>query len=212
MPSSRQLRHEIPNGPNMIDSEDQIIQRVKSGDQNAFCELVEKYKERAINIAFSFCRNHEDTKDVSQEAFIRAFKTINSFRSESRFYTWFYRILINLCKDYLRRKMKNKAISANIKVSGETNEEKDIFEVTASGDPGPSEKLLNKELGEHLTEALNSLPEQQKRVFTLKNIHGLKINEIAEIIKCAEGTIKAHLFKATLNLQERLAAYTCQEV
>ncbi|MEK7849660.1 MAG: sigma-70 family RNA polymerase sigma factor [Candidatus Omnitrophota bacterium] len=196
----------------MIDNEDQIIQRVKNGDQNAFCELVEKYKEKALNIAFSFCRNHEDAKDVSQEAFIKVFKTIRNFRSESRFYTWFYRILINLCKDYLRRKMKNKAISANIRINNEAQEEESIFEIIASGLPGPKEQLLNKELGEELTKALDSLPEQQKRIFTLKNIHGLKINEIAEIVKCAEGTIKAHLFKATLNLQERLAAYTCQEV
>ena len=212
MPSNQQLRREIPNGSNMIDNEDQIIQRVKNGDQNAFCELVEKYKEKALNIAFSFCRNHEDAKDVSQEAFIKVFKTIRNFRSESRFYTWFYRILINLCKDYLRRKMKNKAISANIRINNEAQEEESIFEIIASGLPGPKEQLLNKELGEELTKALDSLPEQQKRIFTLKNIHGLKINEIAEIVKCAEGTIKAHLFKATLNLQERLAAYTCQEV
>ena len=196
----------------MIDNEDQIIQRVKNGDQNAFCELVEKYKDKALNIAFSFCRNHEDAKDVSQEAFIKAFKTIKDFRSESRFYTWFYRILINLCKDYLRRKMKNKAINANIKINNEAQKEESIFEIIASGLPGPKEQLLNKELGEQLTEALDSLPEQQKRVFTLKNIHGLKINEIAEIVKCAEGTIKAHLFKATLNLQEKLTVYARQEV
>ena len=196
----------------MIDNEDQIIQRVKNGDQNAFCELVEKYKDKALNIAFSFCRNHEDAKDVSQEAFIKAFKTIKDFRSESRFYTWFYRILINLCKDYLRRKMKNKAINANIKINNEAQKEESIFEIIASGLPGPKEQLLNKELGEQLTEALDSLPEQQKRVFTLKNIHGLKISEIADIIKCAEGTIKAHLFKATLNLQEKLTVYARQEV
>lgn len=196
----------------MIDNESEIIERIKNGDQNAFCELVEKYKEKALNIAFSFCRNYEDAKDISQEAFIKAFKTIRNFRGESRFYTWFYRILLNLCKDYLRRKMKNKAISANIRINNEAQEETNIFEIIASGLPGPKEQLLNKELGEELTKALDSLPEQQKRVFTLKNIHGLKINEIAEIIKCAEGTIKAHLFKATLNLQERLAAYACQEV
>ena len=196
----------------MIDNEDQIIQRVKNGDQNAFCELVEEYKQKALNIAFSFCRSYEDAKDVSQEAFIKAFKTIRNFRGESRFYTWFYRILINLCKDYLRRKMKNKAISANIRINNEAQEEESIFEIIASGLPGPKEQLLNKELGEELTKALDSLPEQQKKIFTLKNIHGLKINEIAEIVKCAEGTIKAHLFKATLNLQERLAAYARQEV
>lgn len=196
----------------MIEDESAIIERIKNGDQNAFCELVEKYKEKALHIAFSFCRNYEDAKDVSQEAFIKAFKTMGNFRGESRFYTWFYRILLNICKDHLRRKMKNKTISVNFKLNDASYEEESIFEVIASGLPGPNEQLLNKELSEELTKALDSLPEQQKKIFTLKNIHGLKINEIAEIVKCAEGTIKAHLFKATLNLQKRLAAYTCQEV
>lgn len=179
----------------MADDEYQIVERVKSGDQDAFCELVERYKEKAMSIAFSLCGNYEDAKDVSQEAFIKAFKAVRSFRRDSRFFTWFYRILINLCRDHLRRKMKSVTI-----------DDENIFETIASDDPGPEDRLSNKELGEQLTEALNSLPERQKRVFTLKNIHGLKINEIAEILKCAEGTIKAHLFKATLSLRERLAA------
>lgn len=191
----------------MIDDEYRIIERAKNGDQDAFCELVEKYKQKAINIAFSFCRNHEDAKDVSQEAFIKAFKTIKNFRRESLFFTWFYRILMNLCRDHLRRKMKDKTISITAGINDGTQYEESIFEIIASSGPGPKEQLLNKELGEQLTEALNSLPERQKIVFTLKNIHGLKINEIAGIVECAEGTIKAHLFKATLNLQGKLANY-----
>lgn len=191
-----------------MENECEVIERLRNGERGAFCELVDKYKEKAINIAFSFCGNYEDARDISQEAFIKVFKTIKSFRGECHFYTWFYRILVNLCKDYLRKgKMKYKTISVITNVEDGAQEEENIFEVIASQEPGPQEELLNKELSQQLSIALASLPEQQKNVFILKNIHGFKINEISEITKCAPGTIKAHLFKATLNLKEKLAAY-----
>lgn len=192
-----------------MENEREVIEKIKNGERGVFSELVDKYKEKAINIAFSFCGNYEDARDISQEAFIKVFKTIKSFRGECQFYTWFYRILINLCKDYLRQgKMKYKTISLITSVDDEAQEEKNILEVIASPGPDPQQQLLNKELSQQLSIALASLPEQQKKVFILKNIHGFKISEISEITKCAQGTIKAHLFKATLNLKEKLAAYT----
>lgn len=193
-------------------NESEIAAQMRSGDTGAFCEWIEKHKNKALNIAYSFCANYEDAKDLSQEAFIKAFKTIQSFRGESKLYTWFYRILVNVCKDYLRAK-KNKMINFTLKFNSRqaSGEEKDIFESIASHEPGPKEHLLNKELSEKLTEAISSLPEKQKVVFTLKNINGLTIPEIAEVTRCASGTIKAHLFKATLSLQSKLAEYAMVE-
>lgn len=189
-------------------NESEIEVQMRAGDTGAFCEWIEKHKNKALSIAYSFCANYEEAKDLSQEAFIKAFKTLKSFRGQSKLYTWFYRILVNLCKDYLRAK-KNKTINFTMKFnSGQAvKEEKDIFESIPSQESGPKEQLLNKELSEKLSEAISFLPEKQRMVFTLKNINGLTIAEIAEITQCASGTIKAHLFKATLNLQERLAAY-----
>lgn len=192
--------------------ESEIVAQMRAGDTGAFCEWIEKHKNKALSIAYSFCANYEDAKDLSQEAFIRAFKTIQSFRGQSKLYTWFYRILVNVCKDYLRAK-KNKMINFTMKLNyRETaGEERDIFESIASQEPGPKEQLLNKELSEKLTEAISSLPQKQRMVFTLKNINGLTIPEIAEITRRASGTIKAHLFKATLNLQSKLAEYATVE-
>ena len=186
-------------------SESEIIAQVKAGNSKAFCELVERYKEKAVSIAYSFCANYEDAKDLSQEAFIKAFKSIGGFKAQSKFYTWFYRILVNICKDYLRRRKSNKFINFSVKFR--VKDGMDIFESVASNTPNPGQKLVNKELGERLTKAISSLPPKQRIVFTLKNIHGLTLARIAEITGVALGTVKAHLFKATMNLQSRLEGY-----
>ena len=190
-------------------SENEIIAQVRAGNSRAFCELVERYKEKALSVAYSFCANYEDAKDLSQEAFIKAFKSIKRFRVQSKFYTWFYRILVNICKDYLRCRKSNKFIklSVKFKLKDGSVEPEDIFESVASSAPGPGQQLLDKELGAHLTKAISSLPEKQRTVFTLKNIHGLTLAEIAEITDSALGTVKASLFKATMNLQVKLEGY-----
>ena len=190
-------------------NESEIIAQVKAGDSRAFCELVEEYKRKALSVAYSFCANYEDAKDLSQDAFIKAFKSIKRFRAQSKFYTWFYRILVNICKDYLRRKKNNKFIKFSVKFKlkdGLVGPE-DIFESVASSAPGPGQQLLNKELGAHLTKAITSLSEKQRVVFTLKNIQQLTLAEIAEITNSALGTVKANLFKATMNLQTKLEEY-----
>jgi len=190
-------------------NESEIIAQVKAGNSRAFCELVERYKEKALSVAYSFCANYEDARDLSQEAFIKAFKSIGRFRVQSKFYTWFYRILVNICKDYLRRRKRSKFIKLSVKfrLKDGSVEGEDIFESVASSAPGPGQQLLDKELGTHLTKAISSLPEKQRMVFTLKNIHRLTLAEIAEITSSALGTVKANLFKATMNLQAKLEGY-----
>ncbi len=194
--------------------EEEMIAQIRAGDSGAFCEWVEKHKTKAVSVAYSFCANYEDAKDISQEAFIKTFKAMKHFRGSSKLYTWFYRILVNVCKDYLRRKNRNRFINFNIRFNSReaTTGQQDIFERIASSDPTPGEQLLNKELGEELTSAIASLPEKQRTAFILKNIHGLSIKEIAEITRSAVGTIKANLFKATANLQSKLKIYTQAEI
>lgn len=190
-------------------SENEIIAQVKAGNSRVFCELVERYKEKSLSVAYSFCANYEDAKDLSQEAFIKAFKSIKRFRVQSKFYTWFYRILVNICKDYLRRRKSNKfsKLSVKFRLKDGLVEPEDIFESVASSAPSPEQQLLNKELGAHLTKAITSLPDKQRIVFTLKNIQGLTLAEIAEITNSALGTVKSNLFKATMNLQAKLEGY-----
>jgi len=161
---------------------------------------VERYKQKAYRIAFDFTRDREEAKDLSQEAFLQAFSHLNSFDRRSSFYTWFYRILVNLCLDYRRRKAK---------VLWESLEEKtEKGDGFATAGPSPLDEAIRGQISERIGAALATLPPKQRAVFLLKNNQGLSISEIAVVMKSAEGTIKVHLHRAVIALRQRLAELT----
>ncbi|KPK41426.1 MAG: hypothetical protein AMJ78_05575 [Omnitrophica WOR_2 bacterium SM23_29] len=187
-----------------IELELQLIEKVKKGERFAFDFLVDKYKEKAFALAFNMVGNYEDAKDVLQDAFVRAYVNVKDFRTDSSFYTWFYRILVNLCRDFLRRKSAAKRIRPSpLKLKYEEEETIDVVD----NRPNPFEVTLSKEVKEMIDEAVNLLPEKQRMVFTLKHIQGLKLNEIAVILNCRESTVKVHLYRAMRNLQKSLLPY-----
>jgi RNA polymerase sigma-70 factor (ECF subfamily) len=185
-----------------------LVARAQDGDRAAFGDLVKMYQGKAYAIAYSMCSGDgEEARELTQEAFLRAFQNLKSFRGKSSFYTWYYRILINICLDNRRRRGRWDKIFSfwrreqNEKTnSGETNIEY----------PGPLElsdpmtALSNKQLAQEIRQALASLPEKQRVVFQLKVLHGMQIREIAEIMGSAEGTIKSHLFRATHFMRQAL--------
>jgi RNA polymerase sigma-70 factor (ECF subfamily) len=167
-----------------------------------FGEFVAKYQKRAFSIAFDLVNDIEDARDLSQEAFARAYERLGQFRDESSLYTWFYRILVNLCMDFRRRKRRGWKI---FQPEGDTREDprNSVAEKLALT-PGPVERYDQKELSQKVRKALDVLPAKQKAVFILKNYHGMPIKEIAAVLKIAEGTVKSHLFRAVKELQIRL--------
>ncbi len=187
-----------------IELESQLIEKVKKGERSAFDSLVDKYKEKAFALAFNMVGNYEDAKDVLQEAFVRAYVNIKDFRGDSNFYTWFYRILVNLCRDFLRRRATVKRVFVSPQMAegeGERNIE------VADERPNPLETTLNEEVKQMIDEAIDLLPEKQRMVFILKHIQGLKLSEIAVMLNCRESTAKVHLFRAMRNLQKSLSPY-----
>ncbi len=186
----------------MIPELDLII-RAKKGDRPAFDSLVEIYKEKAFALAYHFTGNPEDAKDLLQEAFVRAFKGIRDFRGGSAFYTWFYRILVNLCRDFLRRKKSRLKVFMERGAPRAGEDAEDVPEPVDSA-PDPSEAVLDGETRQLISEALDKLPERQKAVFVLRHLHGMKLSEIAEVIGCGESTAKVHLFRATRGLRCQL--------
>ena len=155
------------------------------------------HKEKAFALAYNFAGNAEDAKDILQEAFVRAYVNIKKFRGDSAFYTWFYRILLNLCRDFLRKKKTRIKVMVD---APQPIDEDDAAPVEAvDDDPGPEEALLNKEIREKVDEAVNMLPERQKTTFMLRHMHGMRLNEIAGIMNCSESTAKVHLVRATKN-------------
>lgn len=172
--------------------EEQIIDKVKSGDQEAFRELVALYRNKAFGLCFSMVGNVEDAKDILQEAFIKAYKNMGRFRKDSSFYTWFYRIVINTARDYLRKKKHQ-----------ESRLEQEISDLSLN----PAKLVLTDELRQLLDGAIGRLGEKQRLSFIMKHINGMKINEIAQALHCRPATVKVHLFRAVRKLQKKLAPY-----
>lgn len=192
-----------------MDSELRLIERARNGDRAAFESLVDTHKGKAFALAFHFTGNVEDAKDLLQEAFVRAYVNIKKFRGGSSFYTWFYRILVNLCRDFLRRKRTRLKVLVD---APELPDEEDEMPLEAADrGPGPGEILLNKEIREKVDEAVNMLPERQKSAFILKHMQGMKSGEIASVMDCSESTAKVHLFRATKSLQKFLSPYLVTE-
>ena len=182
--------------------EKQLILMAQKGDMSAFYTLINKYKEMGVRISFSVTDKLADAQDIAQEAFVRVFKNIKKFKFRSKFSTWFYRILTNLCRDFLRKKKHSRIILARQTDAG------DYAPKPVVGDGhNPAKALLNKELGQAIDEAITELSEKQQIVFILKHKKGLKIEQIAEMLGMKSSTVKVHLFRALRKLQKKLHVY-----
>lgn len=186
----------------MNPGDEELVAAARGGDRRAFEELVERHKHRAYHIAFDFTRDGEDAKDLSQEAFLKAFINLKNFDGRSSFYTWFYRILVNLCLDYKRRHKRAPAAEFD---------ETAVGQIEPSHEPSrprsPDQQVLARQISAKVGAALEALPARQRVAFVLKNHQGLSIKEIAELMDTAEGTVKVHLHRAVTALRERLAEF-----
>jgi RNA polymerase sigma-70 factor (ECF subfamily) len=165
--------------------DEELVASAQRGDRRAFEALVERHKQKAYHIAFDFARDREEARDLSQEAFLKAFIHLKNFDGRSTFYTWFYRILVNLCLDFKRRQKRAPA---------------DEFDETVEHQLDPSHELA-------ANSALEALPAKQRTVFILRNHQGMSIKEIAETLQTAEGTVKVHLHRAVTALRHSLAEF-----
>lgn len=173
----------------------ELVQRTKLGDRSAFELLVRRYQDRAYSVALKILGRHEDALDVAQEAFARAFLSIARFRGGSRFYTWLYRILVNLAIDEARARGKETPVPPDT-----------LQPATARGEPAadPCASLEIKELGKEIVRAVASLPVHQRTALTLREIQGLSYKEIALVMNCSIGTVMSRLHAARQKLQQIL--------
>ncbi len=184
--------------------DEELVARARKSDQRATEDLVRRYQQKAYAIAYHFTDgNVQDAEDFTQEAFLRAFQNLENFRGDSSFYTWFYRILVNVCLDGRRHRNRWQKIflpwQRDSTEKGLSPEERP--------DPEAHERSLKtisgKELSRDIQESLRSLPEKQRLAFQLKALHGMSIQEVARVMGTAEGTVKSHLFRATQFLREK---------
>ena len=172
-----------------------LVLRTKRGDRSAFEILVGRYQDRAYNVAYQILRHHEDALDVAQEAFARAYVSIARFRGTAGFYTWLYRILVNLAIDWARAKGRENPISLD-------DPKRDMAASGMAADPVAS--LETKELREQIVRAVACLPPDQRACLTLREIDGLSYQEIARMMNCSIGTVMSRLHAARRKLQQIL--------
>lgn len=187
-----------------IDNEAVLIENVKKGERASFDSLVKLYQQKGISIAYNVVGNLEDAKDVLQEVFVKVYMNIKNFRYQSKFSTWFYRIVINCSLDFLRKRKRAGRVFSDTFIDSDGNEKE--IEV-ADTKFEPARIVINAELSRNLEACIDNLSEKQKICFILKHQNGLKIEEISEVLNCNPSTVKVHLFRAVENLRQSLAGY-----
>ncbi|MEA1948008.1 MAG: sigma-70 family RNA polymerase sigma factor [Thermodesulfobacteriota bacterium] len=186
----------------------ELVARARTGDLSASEELVSRYQEKAYAIAYNMCcGDSEEAKEITQEAFLRAFRGLKNFRGKSSFYTWFYRILVTTCLDWRRRQSRWERIFSFWRWDHREKaplKERYIEYPEPQEHSNPMTALNSKQLAQEIRKAIQSLPARQRMAFQLKVLDGMRIREIAQIMGAAEGTVKSHLFRATHFLRDAL--------
>ncbi len=175
-----------------LDIDQQIVDRVKQGDKQAFNLLVTKYQRKVMNLVSRYVSNQSDSADVVQEVFISAYRFLPTFRNDSAFYTWLYRIAVNTAKNYLVVNAKRSSSNEIDIMDAETFETSDQMRDIAD----PEQMLSSEQVHKTIMNALQSLPEDLRTVITLREIDGLSYEEIAEVVGCPVGTVRSRIFRA----------------
>lgn len=171
----------------------QLVERAQRGDKHAFELLVLKYQRKLARLLSRFVRDPAEVEDVSQEAFIKAYRALPTFRGDSAFYTWLYRIAINTAKNYLVALGRRAPTS-----TGFDNEDAENFEDAEQlrDNATPETEMLGKQIGETVNRAMDALPEDLRTAITLREIEGLSYEEIASAMSCPIGTVRSRIFRA----------------
>lgn len=201
-PQTLVLKNEIRE-PEIVNEEQVLVQRARNGEMGAFRELVERYKKKIYYLSLDLTGNHHDAEDLSQEVFIKAYRSLKNFRGDAKFNSWLYRITVNTCISQRRKKS----------VSAMTLQED--FEIDSSPwDFNDGESSNNPErnaesglIQQHIEQALQQLTPRERSVFVLRHYNDLPLKEIAQILKITEGTVKSMLFRAIQRLRKELSFY-----
>jgi len=179
----------------------QLVERAQSGDKRAYELLVIKYQRRLARLISRFVRDASEVDDVTQEAFIKAYRALPSFRGESAFYTWLYRIGINTAKNYLLA-LRRRAPTSTVFDAEESEgfEDAGLLQEVST----PENELMSKQVVEVVNSSLQQLPDDLRTALTLREIEGLSYEEIADVMNCPIGTVRSRIFRAREAIAENL--------
>ena len=178
-----------------------LVKRAKSGDYQALDLLVLKYQSRLISTAFKFVKDVQIAEDIVQDSFIKAFKALESFREDSSFYTWIYRITVNTSKNFLVSK-KRKSELLNSDLSEEAS-----YEIEPVETYSPEDLLQATQLKKVITETIDQLGEDTRTALTLRELDGLSYEQIADVVNCPVGTVRSRIFRGREVIDEAISQY-----
>ena len=178
-----------------------LVKRAKSGDYQAFDLLVLKYQSRLISTAFKFVKDVQIAEDIVQDSFIKAFNALESFREDSSFYTWIYRITVNTSKNFLVSK-KRKSELLNSDLSEEAS-----YEVAPVETYSPEDLLQATQLKKVITETIDQLGEDTRTALTLRELDGLSYEQKADVVNCPVGTVRSRIFRGREVIDEAISQY-----
>ena len=180
----------------MEDKDSYLVERCLQGDRSAFAIIVVRYKRQIYSITYSMTRNHADADDLSQDTFVKAYENLRRFNLGTNFRSWLCRIAVNLCIDHLRHKRRFPEDPLD-----------DQLELPSGQNVNPHNNVESSELMENIVAAVDSLPTDQRTVVILREMQGLGLKEIAEVMKCSESTIRWRLHYARKKLRKKLQSY-----
>jgi RNA polymerase sigma-70 factor (ECF subfamily) len=183
------------------DEDQQLVARTQAGEAAAFDQLVVKYTPRLYGLVYNMTSNHEDTNDLLQDVFAKAYKAIRGFRGKSSFYTWIHSIAVNMTLNFLKKRGRRYHLSLD-DVDASIQNDKEFLELTATSSPVREADL--SELQRRLNEAMMKLSEEHRAVVTMFHIQGMPHAEISKILRVSEGTVRSRLFYANRQLQNYL--------
>lgn len=181
-----------------------LVERIQAGDREAFGLLVAKYQRKLIRLVSRFIRDPAEAEDVTQEAFIKAYRALPAFRGDSAFYTWLYRIGVNTAKNWLiANNRRTPTTTGATGVDSEEAEGYDEGELLRDTDT-PERLLMSREIGDTVNAAMEALPEDLRTAITLREIEGLSYEEIADAMGCPIGTVRSRIFRAREAIAHKL--------
>ena len=177
----------------MNELENLLIQKSQDGDVESFEKLIKQYQKRAFNISYRMLGNVEDAKDVTQDSFIKIYKSIRKFKGQSSFSTWLYKVVTNTCLDFIRKRDKHKVYSYD---QPSETEDGEIIREFADLKNNTEEIVERKLLKDTVNKAINLLSENHKTMIVLRDIRGFSYDQIAQILTCSQGTVKSRMNRA----------------